>query len=444
MSSHNPSIGVPDYRGHKWIPFVLPGKSTPWPCVAGRSSRKQRLLARGIARAVTRAAGHRPWRWPREPVFFIADPHADAAAFSASLAGSGGIRRTGSRPSDFELTETGRKATFVIGGDCLDKGPGNLQLLHTIRALRETGARVKLLAGNHDMRLWMGMRVLGATPDPRTEHFLVRMGPKVVPLLKEVRQHYLSKGSPGQVVPRNRACRHALFPRKSWFEEFPRVAGWVMPEPTVQRELLRMRRKVDSFEAACHGAGLTWRDVYATLQRCRELFVADDGEFSWFYRDMQLAHRAGSFLFVHAGLNDRVATMIEEQGIGHLNRLYRQQMRHDPFEFYYGPLANMMRTKYRPVDMPLSRRGVDAVHRHGLYAVIHGHRNHTAGQRIVLRKGMIHIESDTTLDRNSRRKEGLDGYGAGVTIVSPSGQISGVSIDYPQVKVFDPESLIDR
>jgi hypothetical protein len=217
-----------------------------------------------------------------------------------------------------------------------------------------------------------------------------------------------------------------------------------MPEQAVQRELLRMRHKVDVFEEACHEADLTLRDVYATLQKCRELFIDDDGEFSWFYRDMQLAHRAGSFLFIHAGLDDRVATMIEEQGIGHLNRLYREQMHHDLFEFYYGPLANTMRTKYRPVDMPLTRRGVDAVHRRGLYVVIHGHRNRTAGQRIVLRKGMIHIESDTTLDRNSRRKEGLGGYGAAVTIVSPSGHVSGVSIDYPQVKVFDPESLIDR
>jgi hypothetical protein len=101
-----------------------------------------------------------------------------------------------------------------------------------------------------------------------------------------------------------------------------------------------------------------------------------------------------------------------------------------------------MRTKYRDVDMPLTRNGVMRAYRQGVHAVVHGHRNRTRGQRIMLRQGMIHIESDITMDRNSRKKEGLDGYGVGVTIVRPEGQIIGISTDYPYAKVFEPENYL--
>ena len=323
MPGGKTSVGVPDYKCGKWLSLPLPATSVPWPYDAGGSKHKQQLLSRGVAKSVQRALRQSPWRWPRRPVYFIADPHADTDAFSASLLSTGGVRRTGKAAEDFKLTAAGRRATFVIGGDCLDKGPSNLRLLRTVGLLRDRGARLKLLAGNHDIRLWLGMRAFSLPRDPRTEHFFVRMGPKVIPLLGEIRDHYFEGSPPGVRVPGEKACRRALYPSRHWFDEFPRVAGWLMPEAAVQRELLRMRHKVDVFESACREAGMTLRDVYATAQKCCELFLEPGGEFAWFFRDMQLAYRAGSFLFIHAGLDDRVATMIGEHGVGHLNRLYR-------------------------------------------------------------------------------------------------------------------------
>jgi hypothetical protein len=306
----------------------------------------------------------------------------------------------------------------------------------------DTGARVKLLAGNHDVRLLVGIRAMTLQRDPRTEHLFVRMGPKVVPLLREIHDTYLRHKKALHGVPDNKTCRRRLYPSARWFDEFPDVAGWLMPQQTIDRELTRMRRKVDSFERACDAAGLSMRQVYATALKCRELFFTRDGEFSWFFRRMQLTHRAGSLLFIHAGLDDRIATTIEEHGIGHLNKLFHQQLKHDPFEFYYGPIANTIRTKYRRVDMPLTPQGVKRVYRQGIHAVVHGHRNRKHGQRIMLRQGMIHFECDTTMDRNSRAREGLRGYGAGVTIIDPAGRIVGISTDYPHAKVFDPGGLL--
>ncbi|MGD8885936.1 MAG: metallophosphoesterase, partial [Gammaproteobacteria bacterium] len=421
---------IPRYKGSQWIRKGLPSAGEPWDFGKHRSLAKDRSNHHAIAETLQRAVSHRPWKWPKHPIYFLADPHADAEAFAASLVASGGVKKTGPGHQDIKLTADGRKGVFIIGGDCLDKGPSNLQLLRSIRNLMDSGARVKLLAGNHDMRLLMGIRAMGLERDPRTEHLFLRMGPKVVPLLKEIHTEYLGNKKALRGIPDERKCRRKLYPSAHWFETFPKEAAWLMPEQTIERELVRMRKKLDSFEDACNEAGLTMRDVYATALKCRKLFLKPKGEFGWFFRDMQLLYREGSFLFIHAGFDDRIINTVEEESFNYLNKLFRKQIKHDLFEFYYGALANTMRTKYRDVDMPLTHHGVEKAYRLGVHAVVHGHRNRTNGQRIMLRQGMIHIESDMTMDRNSRKKEGLDGYGVGVTIVRPEGHVIGISTDY--------------
>ncbi len=304
----------------------------------------------------------------------------------------------------------------------------------------DIGARVKLLAGNHDIRFLMGIRAMGLDRDPRTEHMFVRLGPKVVPLLKEVQEQYLNGKKALYGIPGNRACKRKLYPSKQWFKEFPKEAAWMMPDQGIEREVSRLRKKMIDFERASRDAGLSMREVYATVKKCRELFLQKKGEFAWFFRDMQLLCHKGSFLFIHAGLDDRITSLIKEEGIDYLNDLFRKQIEHDLFEFYYGPLANTMRTKYREVDMPLTHHGVERAYREGIHTIVHGHRNRTQGQRIMLRQGMIHIECDITMDRNTRKKEGLDGYGVGMTIIRPEGQVIGISTDYPYAKVFEPKN----
>ncbi|MGD2116805.1 MAG: hypothetical protein PVG66_00455 [Chromatiales bacterium] len=442
MPSKNNKIQLPRYRGKKWIRDGLPRSSEAWQLGNQQSAGKDRSNHHAFTEVLQQAVSHKPWKWPKQPLYFVTDPHADAEAFNASLVSSGGVHKTGPEDHAIKLTNAGRNGTFIIGGDCLDKGPSNLQLLRSIRRLMDSGARVKLLAGNHDVRLLMGIRAMSLPRDPTTEHLFVRMGPKVVPLLKEVHSEYLTDKKALRGIPDARECRRKLYPSAHWFDEFPKEAAWLMSDQAVERELIRMRKKVNSFEDACEAAGLSMRDVYATARKCHELFLKRKGEFAWFFRDMQLLYREGSFLFIHAGLDDRITSLIEEKNVAYLNRLFRKQIKHNLFEFYYGPLANTMRTKYREVDMPLTHRGVRRAYQQGVHAIVHGHRNRTAGQRIMLRQGMIHIESDITLDRNSRSKEGLDGYGAGVTIIQPEGRVIGISTDHAHAKVFEPENYL--
>ncbi len=440
-SKHNKhKTKLPHYHGKRWIADELPTAAKQWRPGRHHSASKDRALGHALARAVS----HRPWHGPKRPIYFLADPHADAEAFNASLVASGGVRKTGPGYFDIKLTKAGRKGTFIIGGDCLDKGPSNLEALRSVRHLMRTGARVKLLAGNHDVRLLMGLRAMNMERDTLTEHLFVRMGPKVVPLLKEIHAEYLCGRKSLRGIPGVNKCRNRLYPSADWFEEFPRKAARLMSKQSIERETSRMRKKVQVFEQTCNDAGLSLRDVYATARKCRKLFLEPGGEFAWFFRDMQLAYRSGSFLFIHAGIDDQITALIEGKGVAHLNHLFRKQIQRDLFEFYYGPLANTMRTKYRDVDMPLTRGGVARAYRHGVHAIVHGHRNRTRGQQLMLRKGMIHFESDITMDRNSRRKEGLDGYGVGVTIVRPEGRVIGISTDHPYAKIFEPDSYIQQ
>ena len=148
--------------------------------------------------------------------------------------------------------------------------------------------------------------------------------------------------------------------------------------------------------------------------------------------------RHGSFLFIHAGIDDGIVTSLERYGVEEINRRFHQLTITDLFGLYYGTLGNCIRTKYRVVDLPLTARGAAGARRLGLHAIVHGHRNRTGGQRLVLRQGIIHIETDVTLDRNSRRQERLAGAGAGVTVIDPSGYVDGLSADYPAIKRFEP------
>ncbi|MGB3622225.1 metallophosphoesterase [Ketobacter sp. MCCC 1A13808] len=420
-------VELPDYHSIGISGRTLPTSAQPWP------------IANSLSRRMRKAVGVQPWQWPDEPVFFVADPHADAEAFKSSLIASGGV--TQSLSGEIQLTDEGRKGRFVIGGDCLDKGPSNLQLLRAIRHLMTIGADVKLLAGNHDVRLLMGLRGMSLQRDMRTEHLFLRMGPKVIPLIKEVFNAY-RKRVDSQPVPAAEECRRLLYPSKSWFKGFPKIAKSDIPKIAVDKEMTRMRQKLKDFEASCEVEGLSIRDVYGTALVCHQLFLQPGGEFAWFFNEMQLIHREGSFVFLHAGLDDSMTTLLANNSIEQLNQLYRHQINSDLYTFYYGTLANTMRTKYRDVDRPLTRDGVERAYEMGIHAVVHGHRNQTSGQRISLRRGMIHIEGDITLNRNSRQKEGLSGHGIGVTIIRPEGRVIGISNDYPFAKVFEPQRFL--
>jgi len=442
MNHFSPSLLVPEYRGHDWIDARLPNFSEPWPL---RKNKPISNFGDGIYEVLHRDmrqyAESKLWVWPRQAHYFFCDLHADADAFLRSLIASGGIEKNGPRDGDFALTGEGRDAIFVIGGDCLDKGPNNLRLLRLIKILMDKGAQVELLAGNHDLRTFVGIVYAGRTDDPLLAHLFVRMGKKSVRLLREIHDDYLAERRQSGCRPSAAVVRKRLFPGKDWYEDFPKAAAGFILDKRIKKEVQRIAEKVEQFESKCTEYRMTLNMAEAAVHQARKLFLEPGGEFHWFYKRMKLAYRAGSYLFIHAGVDDYTAEVIRRQGIEGLNRRFRRMLRKNLFHLYHGPLGNTFRTKYRDVDMPLTTKGVAEMHANGLYAIVHGHRSIDGGQRMVIRQGLLNFECDASVDANTRREKDLEGPGGAVTIFRSDGRVLGISTDYPHVKVFDPANV---
>lgn len=431
---------APDYSGAEWIDAALPLEVEEWPDAANKlfvgPDESDFEMARDEA---ARYVEGKPWVWPSGEHFFLTDIHADADAFLASLVATGAVRRTGPGDADFELLPRGRRGQFVIGGDCFDKGPSNLRLLRTIKSFVDTGARVELLAGNHDLRTALGVSYLGAT-DPRYAHLFVRMGQKSLRLFEEVYREYIAGGG-ASFNEDEETVRSELFPAQDWYESFPEAVGGLIPKKKLQKELSRIREKTQEFTDRCAQLGMSLAMVRAAAHKCRELFLEPGGEFYWYFERMNLAYRSGSFLFIHAGVDDETASVLRAEGVVGLNRRFHEMLKEDLFTLYHGPLGSAFRTKYRDIDFPFTESGVADVKRAGIYAIVHGHRNLPRGQRLMFRRGLMNFECDASVDCNTRKLLGLNGAGAAATVFTPEFRALGVSTDHARVKVFDPVAL---
>lgn len=431
------------YHGAEWVAARLPQGFRPWirpgePFSISPGHYADQLGPEELE-AYTRP---KPWVWPAERVFLLSDVHADADAFVDSLVASSAVRRTGPGPKDFELTDEGRAGRILIAGDCLDKGPENLRLLDSLRHLYETDATVELLAGNHDVRALIGFLAAGRKEDDLA-HLFIRMGQKVVPLLVELLERYGLDHVPTDTRS-ERAAHDKLFPDEAWYEKYPEIAKGIVPDRKIGQELVRIREKCWQFLEACYRLGLSLQDLDSIIGTFRRHFVEDGGDYRWFFADMKVAARYGSILFIHAGVDDGVIELLGTGGVEALNDAYRQSLRTgDLFRLYHGSIGNCFRTKYRETDQPLSATGVSRLFAEGIYAIVHGHRNLTSGQRMMLREGMLNFECDVSLDRNTRSLEGLPGRGAGATVIDPEGAVLGVSCDLSSAKLLDMRDWCD-
>jgi len=419
---------------------ALPTRLQPWPASSTAPASPGRELERDIDEVsledVQRYAAGKDWCWPSRLLLFFCDIHADTDAFLLSLVASGGVERTGSGDRDYQLTTRGREASFIIGGDCFDKGPDNLRLLSCLEHLIEIGADVSILAGNHDLRTYLGLYYAGRR-ETKLQHLFVRMGKKTMPLFREVWDAALRAGKPHEPLLSDADVRRRLFPSDSWYSDFRTEAASLIAPQRLLKEVQRIREKVNELEASCQDLGMTLGEVYAALQRARHMFLSADGAFGWYFERMNLARREGSFLFVHAGVDDAVARVLRNGGVDALNAWYRRLVDADLFELYHGPLGNAFRTKYRDIDFPLTPAGVADLHGAGIFAIVHGHRNILRGQRLTLRQGVLNFECDASVDCNTRRLEGLLGPGGASVSFEPTGHIRAISTDFPFVKDFD-------
>ncbi|MDG6773716.1 metallophosphoesterase [Thiomicrorhabdus sp. ZW0627] len=379
------------------------------------------------------------WQFPNKDIYFFCDLHADAAAFLRSLQASF-LVTTDSRLDDITLTTQGQHAQIVIGGDCFDKGPSNLALFRLLSLLREQHADLVLLAGNHDIRVYAGLSALDLKQDPFQSHFFTRMGRKTAALFAEIHRQYCQNES--TITLDENEIIDKLFPNEEWFERFPEHARSFMTEEKIQKEIKQIRFKQQDFLDACHKHGLNLIQVYQAVEKARELFIDPQGEFSWFFKEIKLLHRSGSYLFCHAGLDDSIAQRVALESADRLNRDFQQQLDHGKlFEIYYSEFGNVFRTKYRASDKPLTVKGTQALKQAGIYALVNGHRSHKNGQQLFIRNGLLNFECDTQLNENCRKKNKISTLGYSSTIFFANGLVSAMSSDIPKAKMFHPKHL---
>ena len=422
----------------------LPESCIPWPLDKALDAHIANNIAPDLVTSLARVNELGPWDWPDKPVAFISDLHADAESLLRSLVAARAIIRTGRGLTDYELTPFGKSCQIVIGGDCLDKGPSNLDLLDALSGLMKSGADVVLLAGNHDLRLYLGLEALTVKRSSLNAHMFVRMGKKVIPLLREIHDRFVHKATDLAAVPDEKTCLRLLLPGKKWTKHFPKAASQYLSEAAIEKEMRRLKRKVKNFAKHAAEEGLSVRELYAAALKCRELFIDSSGRYAWFFQMMKAVHQSGSILFVHAGVDDHMAKQIARKGVAHVNRRFQKESQAEPFAFYSGTVANLVRTKYRDVDHPLTEQGVDDLHAAGIKLLVQGHINRCSGQELKSKHGLLHLEADITLDRHSRSSEGLDGIGSGATLIYPNGNILGISRDFPHAKLFNPAQILQQ
>ncbi|WP_373017670.1 metallophosphoesterase family protein [Thiomicrorhabdus sp.] len=379
------------------------------------------------------------WQFPDKDIYFFCDLHADAGAFLRSLQASF-LVTADSDLNQVQLTTQGQHAQIVIGGDCFDKGPSNLDLFDLIGLLREQQADLVLLAGNHDIRVYAGLLALDFKNNPHQSHFFTRMGRKTAALFAEIHQTYClhlpePQLSESQIIQQ-------LFPNKEWFERFPEIAGAFMSEDKIKKEVKQIQFKQQDFLEACQKHGLNLPQVYQAVQKARELFIEDGGIYNWFFKELKLLHRSGSYLFCHAGLDDAIAHQLSQQPLERINRTFQKKLQQgELFEIYYSEFGNVFRTKYRDSDKPLTSQGTQILKKIGIYALVNGHRSHKNGQQLFIRNGILNFECDTQLNENCRKKNKISTLGYSSTIFYANGLVSAMSSDIPKAKMFHPKHL---
>ncbi|MEX2326488.1 MAG: hypothetical protein WD558_02045, partial [Pseudomonadales bacterium] len=162
------------------------------------------------------------------------------------------------------------------------------------------------------------------------------MGKKTVPLLKELVVKFGSE----EVPLTSEEAATLLFPDESWYETFPTIAsGWI-PEEKLQQEVARIQEKRLEFEQCATSVGLSMLEVYLAVKCFREQFLEPGGRYFWFFERMELAHRIGSYLFLHGGVDDKTAVIMRDDGVGQINSEFKRMLRDDPFALYHGELGN--------------------------------------------------------------------------------------------------------
>lgn len=262
-------------------------------------------------------------------VIAIPDIHGEANALLTSLKVSGYIEPKEAKwDGEWHLTEVGKKAHIVFTGDLLDRGSENIGVLEVVKKLRAEGARIEILAGNHEMIL---LNTLSSSHQSDWLHWIGNGGGSV---LKELGEHahistnavtildvlsYLPhmgkyKKNFAEMPPATASCAKLL----GWWKENSSKITRTINDPTDQ-----------SIRSALEQASLTDADIAAfgkLQEQAKETFLV---QYRGMVESLNLMTIVDDVLYVHASLNEYWIDMLERKGIDGVNREFHTAIK-DP------------------------------------------------------------------------------------------------------------------
>lgn len=320
-------------------------------------------------------------------------------------------------------------ATFVFGGDAIDRGPWSMRVVAALLdAKRRYGDRVVLLAGNRDINKVRLARELAGSPPSR---------------------------APREVIDAGR----------------PALLRWILATTMGAKRAFEMRHA----ELAHGGAEVTDEDVV-------ESFIADvapGGALSDYLAACQLAYRHERTLFVHGAVTDESLGAVPgrdraigdvDEWVAALNDFYRDQvtafrerrMRREgeppwaPLVAYQAPIPgtrlHQASVVYgRPADalgnptLP-SRAVTEALARAGIGRVVVGHTPSGDSPSVLCDEGFQLVIADNSYGRVERGTQlAIDGEHLRVAAaaVLDGGGEAAVRYDLPSLSAAGPVGLRD-
>lgn len=302
----------------------------------------------------------------RRPVLAIGDLDADFSSLVKIMDKAGYItfeNTPGEQQKDIRLREKGLTGTVVQTGDFFDRGKDLLTMLEFIGILRENGVDFRMTAGNHDLM------ALYAFSCPS----VINADPEFYQLVKDtIRICSYEKGiDPQQIanaVIRNDIIHNCNGNSHIHHADVLNFINWYFEGG---RNFLKEIQDPEHQYFDKHNPSLRKQ-----LEKAHELMFGDS-VYAETLQNLSVFEPIDDVLYLHAGIDDYWADIIEEKGLERINREFRDDIEeHNLKDYVFG----MKRHAFWRRHSALTPHSAQVIKNLGFNAVVRGHDTMSSGQ----------------------------------------------------------------
>lgn len=332
---------------------------------------------------------------PREKVFTMSDVHGNARGFLMTLLKAGIIKIKDHKVS---LTESGKDIPVVVTGDFFDRGPHSLKLLDYFQAFFDKHARLELVAGDHELMALAAIDNISA--DHRDEDFFEL----VTDLTGKI--HPLERQAPDKL---DEALKWKATERKFRQNGQPLVDANNFMQWYIRGGESLIREIKDKYYPGEKNVPMR-----ALLVKAHTL-LQPDTNYGRLMRQLLLCSQIDDILYTHAGVDDQLAELFDDNGVDGTNSIFKATIRHGNYGiFSQGDLCKILWKRENGV----SPYAASVLKKLGITTVISGHNRMRDGiQQAEISNGIMLVSNDIGLE------SGIEGG----TMIMPDGEIQNYS-----------------